>query len=78
LMQVGGKRFLALIPINLDGYMFKSEWQSGKKDEIHARLAADFTGWENDNDKFEEQFEKVIKALRTEADASEVPPEPKL
>lgn len=77
-MHVSGKRFLSLIPINLDGYMFKSEWQSGKKDEILARLAADFTGWENDNDKFEEQFEKVIKALRTDAGAREVPPEPKL
>jgi uncharacterized protein YjbI with pentapeptide repeats len=74
LMQVGGKRFLSLIPINLDGYIFKSEWQSGKKDEIFARLAADFTGWENDNDKFEEQYEEVVKALRTR----EIPPEPKL
>ncbi len=62
-MQVEGKRFLSLIPINLDGYMFKKDCQSGRKDEILARLAADFTGWENDNAKFEEQFERVVKAL---------------
>jgi hypothetical protein len=78
MMQVGGKRFLSLIPINLDGYMLRRDWQSGKKDEILARLAADFTGWENDNGKFEEQFERVVKALRTDAGAGEIPPEPKL
>ena len=78
LMHVDGKRSLSLIPINLDGYMFKREWQSGKKEEILARLAADFAGWEIDNGKFEEQFEKVIKALRTDADAGEILPEPKL
>lgn len=66
LMQVEGKRFLSLISIDLDGYMFKRDWQSGRKNEILARLAADFTGWETDNAKFEEQFEKVIIALRAD------------
>jgi len=78
LMQVDGKRSLSLIPISLDGYMFKREWQSGKKEEILARLAADFAGWEIDNGHFEEQFEKVVKALRTDAGAGGILPEPKL
>ena len=52
--------------------------ESGKKTQVLERLAADFTGWEKDIDKFEEQFERVVKALRTEEGGREIPPEPKL
>jgi uncharacterized protein YjbI with pentapeptide repeats len=73
LMKDRGKDLLLLIPINLDGYMFKKEWQSVKKDQILSRLAADFTGWQTDNTKFEEQFEKVVSTLRADEGVREVP-----
>ncbi len=41
---------------------------------VKARLAADFTGWETDNAKYEEQLERVVKALRTGDGGREMPP----
>jgi len=69
---------LALISLNLDNYMFSGQWQSWKERPVKQRLAADFTGWETDNAKFEREFERVVMALRTDDGGREVPPVPKL
>jgi hypothetical protein len=73
-----GEDVLAIIPLNLDGFMFKPDWQDWKKDILTSRAALDFTGWDKDNTKFETQLEKVIKALRADAGARQSPPKSKL
>lgn len=73
-----GKEVLALIPLNLDGYLFTGQWHSGLATEVKARLAADFTGWEQANHKFDEQLEYLIRALRADSGGKEAPPPRKL
>jgi hypothetical protein len=60
------KKVLALIPLDLDGFLFGADYQSGKKAEITSRVAAKFVGWEKDHALFDREPEKVIRALRTD------------
>lgn len=75
LMKDRQRKTLALIPLNLDGHLFSGEFESGKKQQLKSRLAADFTGWESDNSKFDSAFEKLVRALRAHR---EEPPESRL
>ncbi len=60
------QKILALIPLDLDGYLFTDGWTSGYREQIRRRLAADFKGWETDEGKFQSQMERVVQALRTD------------
>jgi len=77
-MKERGKKVLALIPLNLDGFLFSADYQSGKKAEITGRAAANFVGWEKDHALFNRELEKIIHALRTDEGGREPPPTPKL
>ncbi len=76
--ELQGRKVLCMIPLNLDGYLLSGQWQSGKAQDVLTRLAADFTGWERDNDKFQRTFEVVVSALRADAGAREEPPAAKI
>jgi TIR domain/Pentapeptide repeats (8 copies) len=71
LMRERGRKALALIPLNLDGFLL--QWTSGKAEEVKSRLAPDFTGWEWDNAKIEAEFERVVRALRDDDGGREAP-----
>jgi hypothetical protein len=73
-----GVKVHALIPLDLDGYIFSDNWKSGYRAEIRRRLAADFTEWETDRARFDVQIENVIRALRADVGGREQPPQPRL
>ena len=77
-MKERSEKVLLLIPLNLDGYVFSGQWGSGKARQVQSRLAADFTGWERDNDKFEKALEALVNALTTDNRGRNPPPKPKL
>lgn len=68
-----GKEVLTLIPLDLDNYLFSGAWKSGLGTEVKARIAADFTGWKRSAKKFDKEFERLVKALRTD-DSKEIAP----
>ncbi len=78
LMKESREKALSLIPLDLDGFIFSGDWKSGKARQVKSRLTADFTGWDSDNARFEEQLERVVMALRTGDGGREEPPKPKL
>ncbi len=78
IMKERGEKVLALIPLNLDGFLFSADYKSGKRSEITCRVAANFVGWEKDNALFDRELDKVIRALRTDDTNREKPPSPRL
>ncbi len=76
-MKERGAKAQLLMPLNLDGYLFSDEWQQGNDRQLQSRIAADFAGWEEDNAKFEAEFQRLVKALRTDDLAREQTAQPK-
>ena len=63
-------RRLLLIPLRLDDHLW--EWESGKASIVRSRHPADFVGWQEDPQKFDEQLHRVLRALKVEG-AREAP-----
>ena len=60
-----GTEALAVIPLNLDDFLFDPELEDWKKQHLASRFAVNFVGWDNDPALFDRGLEKVIHALRT-------------
>lgn len=71
-----GQKVLSLIPLDLDGYLFN--WEDGLADEIKSRYAPDFSGWEKNNNVFEQALERLVKALQADNSGRETPPVEKI
>ena len=71
-----GKKTLALIPLNLDDYLFK--WNSSRASVLTDRHAEDLVGWESDPSKLERALTRIERALCSDEGAREKPLEPKL
>lgn len=79
LWKQSGKKALAIIPLDLDGFLFDQarcefDWAT----DMRARHAARFVGWVTDERVFDAQIERVVKALRADRSARPQPPPPKL
>ena len=59
-----------IIPLMVDRYLLDG-WEDGLAADLRSRLAADFTGWEHDDARFEHAFGRVVKALRTEEESGD-------
>jgi len=55
-----------LISLNLDDYIFEEEYEVHPRSSlIKTNLVADFVGWRNDMNKFNQEIRNVIKSLKT-------------
>jgi hypothetical protein len=54
---------IALIPIDIDDYLFNEAYTGPYKAELTSRLAARFEGWTGDHTLFEEQFALLMRSL---------------
>jgi hypothetical protein len=68
---------IALIPVDIDGYLFDEAYTGPYKAELTSRLAARFTGWATDHTLFEDQFNLLMRSLDPSRE-NRPHPEPKL
>lgn len=72
-----GRKALALVPLDLDGYVF-DHWKSGVKDSVLERNVADFSNYRKGQDLPDEPLDRLVRALQLDDHGREPVPEPKL
>ena len=73
LFKEAGERKLALIPLNLDGFLFQSsEHPFGSI--LKSRLASNFEGWTHNNAVFEREFDRLVTALNVNRERTTIRP----
>lgn len=54
-----------LFPVRVDNYIFDG-WEHERKADVVAKVIADASDWENDNTRYEEVRDRLIRDLRTD------------
>jgi hypothetical protein len=62
LWRKNNQKTLVIIPLNLDNHIFS--WKSSKASILKSRLAADFTDWQNNEEKMTSTIAKIVHALK--------------
>lgn len=68
LSQETKKNVALVVPLDLDGFMFSSDWKSGKKDILTSRLALRFSNWSGDTALFQKRIHELELSLRHHTD----------
>jgi hypothetical protein len=55
-----------LFPIRIDDYIF-DRWKHPRKADVVSKVVGDFRGWEQDADKYEAAFKKLLETLEAES-----------
>ncbi len=66
LEATGGPRGHALIPLDLDGFLTGDQWHSAGREQVRSLPRADFTGWQEEQGKFDRPFDWLMGALRAD------------
>ncbi|MBU1317801.1 MAG: toll/interleukin-1 receptor domain-containing protein [candidate division Zixibacteria bacterium] len=66
------QKTLAMIPLNLDGYLF--DWQNSRASLLTDRHAENLVGWKKDRSKLQNSIARIKKALRADGEDRERPP----
>jgi hypothetical protein len=65
LMKERGEKVLVLVPLGLDGFLFK-EWRSAKRRQVLSRKCVNFVGWRSNRPRLRNSITALLAALRIE------------